>query len=350
MKNNIIHIDIDAFFAQVEEIDNPSLKGKAVAVGGLSNRGIITTANYEARKYGIHSAMPIFIAKNLCPHLIMVESNMAKYKKKSQEVFSIVDKISKVVERVSIDECYVDIAHLKNPVDEVFALKGRIYEQTGLTVSIGMSYNKFLAKIASDWNKPNGFMIIVRDDMPEILYKLDIKKVHGLGEISQNKLRNIGVNTVEDLMELSEELLEDMFGKLGLEIYERIRGNDNRVVKPDRIRKSLGVERTFLDTGDKKLLLEYLEKYSKRLYEDLKKSNLGFRTLSIKFKNSNFKVSTHSKTFSYTIKDYDEILSLSNSMFNEHYDNKKLRLMGLTASNLVNLDVLQLSFDDLLKK
>ncbi|MDO5041069.1 MAG: DNA polymerase IV [Peptoniphilus sp.] len=350
MKNNIIHIDIDAFFAQVEELDDLSLKGKAVAVGGLSSRGIITTANYEARKYGVHSAMPTFMAKNLCPHLIMVKPNMSKYKAKSQEVFRIIDKFSKVVERVSIDECYVDISHLKKPVDAVFDLKRRIREQAGLTVSVGMSYNKFLAKIASDWNKPDGFMIIAPDDMPEILYKLDIKKVHGLGSISQNKLRNIGVNTIEDLMELSEEFLKDMFGKAGTEVYERIRGCDNRTVKPDRKRKSLGVERTFLDTNDRKLLLEYLENYSKNLYEDLKKSNLGFRTLSIKFKNSDFKVSTHSKTFTHTIKDYNEIFTLSKTMFHEYYDDKKLRLMGITASNLVDLDVLQLSFEDLLKQ
>ncbi len=347
LKNKIIHIDIDAFYASVEELDNPSLKGKPLAVGGLSDRGIVATVNYPARRYGIHSAMPIFMARALCPSLIVVKSNREKYLKKSKEVFNIIADYSRNMEKVSIDECYIDLSHSNEPVNLAMDLKRRILKETGLTVSMGLSYNKFLAKIASDWKKPDGFMIISDSDMPEILYKLDINKVHGLGEMSQEKLRKIGINTIEDLMGLKEDFLFDLFGKMGIEIYERIRGIDRREVIPDRTRKSMGVERTFLETNNKKELNSYLDKYSKELAEDLKKYNLGFKTLTLKLKTHDFKTSTHSKTYSTTIKSYEDILEKSKALFKENYTEKKLRLMGISASNLVDLDTIQLSFKDI---
>ncbi|RVU54317.1 DNA polymerase IV [Anaerosphaera multitolerans] len=349
-RNNIIHVDIDAFYASVEELDNPALIGKPMCVGGLSERSIITTANYEARKYGIHSAMPVFMAKQLCSDLIIVPMRRARYVEKSKEVFNIIQKYSDIVEKVSIDEAYIDITGKKaEPVDIIYSLKKDIKDSTGLTISAGLSYNKFLAKLASDWNKPNGMMIITKSDIPDILMPLDINKVHGLGKKSQEKLRDIGINTIEELLSLSEEFLFEMFGKMGIEVYHRIRGIDKRKVEPDRVRKSMGVERTFLDTNDTNTLTEYIKNFSKELSEDLKAKNLGFNTITLKLKKSNFKTTTHSKTFTYTIKDFEEIYDISMKIFNEEYTGEKLRLVGISASNLVDLNFEQLSFYNLKK-
>lgn len=345
MRNNIIHVDIDAFYASVEELDNESLKSHPVVVGGLSDNSIITTANYEARKYGIHSAMPIFMAKNLCPDLIIVPLRRKRYLEKSKEVFQVLEKYSDKIEKVSIDEAYLDISNnKKEPVEIVYSIMQRVKKETGLTVSIGLSYNKFLAKIASDWNKPQGMMIITKSEVPDILLNLDINKVHGIGAKSEKKLKNIGINTVEDLLQLSEEFLRENFGKMGHELYERIRGNDKREVIPFRERKSLGVERTFKNTKDIEKLLSYIDRFSKELSEDLSKKNLGFNTLTIKIKSANFEVTTKSKTFESTIIEYEDIKRIAKDLFLEIYTKENLRLVGVSASNLVDLDAVQLSF------
>lgn len=343
-ENKIIHIDVDAFYASVEEIDNPNLIGKPVVVGGRSKRGIITTANYEARKYGIHSAMPLFIAKNLYPSLIIVPGRRHRYLEKSKEVFDILHKYTDTLEKVSIDEAYLDLSNSLNSVDIAKQIKNDVKDKTGLTVSCGVSYNKFLAKLASDWNKPDGLKIISKNDIPDILLPLDIKKVHGLGRKSQEKLRNIGINTVEDMFQLDLEFLEKIFGKMGYEIYQRIRGIDNRAVNSQRSRKSLGVERTFPDTRDKYILLNRLIQYSVELSKDLSSKNLGFQTLTLKLKTFDFKINTHSKTYSHVINDKQEIENLALELFNTHYKGEKLRLMGISASNLQPLSALQFNF------
>lgn len=336
---------MDAFYASVEELDNPSLKNKAVVVSGRSPRSVITTANYEARKYGIHSAMPLFIAKNLCPNLTIVPMRRERYLEKSEEIYNVLSNYTDIIERVSIDESYLDIrdSHM-DPVDLAKDLMANVEKSTGLTVSVGISYNKFLAKLASDWNKPNGYKVINREDVPEILMDFDIKIVHGLGEKSQERLRNIGINKVSELMNLSEDYLYDLFGKMGPEVYHRIRGIDRRQVKVDRVRKSISVERTFSDTRDRKILKQYLEDYVDELYKDLQKKNFAFTTLTIKFKRSDFTVHTHSKTFPYTVVEYEDILEKSMNLFEDNFKGEKLRLMGITASNLVSLDRMQLSF------
>lgn len=343
-ENKIIHIDVDAFYASVEEIDNPNLIGKPVVVGGRSKRGIITTANYEARKYGIHSAMPLFIAKNLYPSLIIVPGRRHRYLEKSKEVFDILHNYTDTLEKVSIDEAYLDLSNSLNSVEVAKQIKNEVKDRTGLTVSCGISYNKFLAKLASDWNKPDGLKVISKNDVPDILLPLDIKKVHGLGRKSQEKLRNIGINTVEDMFQLDLEFLEKIFGKMGYEIYQRIRGIDSRAVNSQRSRKSLGVERTFPDTRDKYILLNKLIQYSAELSKDLNSKNLGFQTLTLKLKTFDFKINTHSKTYSYVINDKQEIESLALELFNTHYKGEKLRLMGISASNLQPLSALQFNF------
>ena len=240
----IVHVDLDAFYASCEELDNISLRGKALAVAGKSDRAIITTANYKAREYGIHSAMPVFIAKNLCENLIIVPMRRKRYLEKSKEVFDLLSTYTDIIEKVSIDESYLDLTDINPDYKFLKKMQDNILKKTGLSVSIGMSTNKFLAKLASDWNKPRGIKIISKDEVPDILMDLDIRKIHGIGKKSEDKLRNLGIDKVCDLYNLEEDFLINLFGKSGEDIYKRIRGIDDREVQTKIKRKSLGTERT----------------------------------------------------------------------------------------------------------
>lgn len=345
----ILHVDLDAFYASVEELDNPSLKGKPVIVGGRSHKGVVTTANYEARKYGVHSAMPMFMARQKCPKGIYVPGRMARYQEISRQVFRILHRFSHVLEKVSIDEAYLDITHLSTkPHSLVKQLKEKVYRETGLTLSVGISYNKFLAKLASDWNKPAGVKEITRDMVPGILVPLPIKKVHGLGPKSCALLNNLGLTTIGDLLELSEEFLVDLLGKSGREIHQRIRGIDHRPVNTRRERKSLGIERTFSKgTRNRKVLEGYLENFSKELSRDLQDKRLHARTITLKVKDEHFKVQSRGKTLFQHTNDAEEIFQVAKDLFRELPLDKPLRLMGVTASNLLSQDLQQLSFFDL---
>ncbi len=348
MELNIIHVDMDAFYASVEEQDNPRIKGLPVIVGGLSNHGIVTTANYEARKYGIHSAMPIFMAKKKCPRGCFVPPRMKRYQEVSREVFNILYEFTDLIEQVSIDEAYLDISTLNmEPLDLVMKIKEKVMRSTGLTMSIGISYNKFLAKLASDWNKPNGIKIITENMIPDILLPLPVRKVHGIGPKSAKKLNDIGVFIIEDLLRLSEEFLVEMFGKAGMEIYNRIRGIDYRKVNTTRERKSLGVERTFDESTDNmETLIKYIKKFSQELSYDLKSKGLHGRTIILKIKDENFTVQTRSKTLNEYINDFPQILDISLELLGEVEINNKIRLIGITASNLMTSELEQLSLFD----
>ena len=342
---DFLHLDMDAFFASVEEADNHLLRGKPVIVGGRSQRGIVTTCNYEARKYGIHSAMPIFMARERCPHGIYLPGRMSRYQEVSRKVFSILREITPRIEPLSIDEAYMDISGIEMKPEELAAMiKERVLEETGLTLSVGVSYNKFLAKLASDWNKPNGFMKITEDMMPQILFPLSVGKVYGIGAKSRKKLEDIGIYTIEDLYGLSEDFLVDFFGKWGKEIYDRIRGIDPREIETTRERKSIGVERTFRPTRDKKLLDKFLMDYAKELEDDLIKRNLHGRTLTVKIKDEDFESHTKSRTYHRYISDKDEIYELSRTLFDEMEWDKSLRLLGISLSNLMDKNLHQLSF------
>lgn len=340
----IIHVDIDAFYASVEELDDKSIIGKPVVVGGKSNHGVVTTANYIAREYGIHSAMPMYMAKNLCDHLIIKPMRRQRYLEKSREVFEVLKTYTNKIEKVSIDESYLDISGLGYEEDIVYKLQEDVYKKTGLNVSCGLSYNKFLAKLASDWNKPRGVKIIREEDLPEILFPLDIRKVHGIGNKTEKKLRNIGINTVEDLYSLSYEFLTTMFKKSGEEIYKRIRGIDNREVTPNTVRKSLGTESTFEVTSKREELINYLKEFAREISEDLIVKEISGYTLTLKMKNENFKIKTRSKTYDEAIYAEDDILKKSLEIFEEVYNGEKLRLIGITVSNLVDLNIRQLTF------
>lgn len=347
-KLNIIHVDMDAFYASVEEHDNPKLKGLPVIVGGLNNHGVVTTANYNARKYGVHSAMPIFMAKKKCPHGCYVPGRMKRYQEVSREVFSVLDEYTNIIEKVSIDEAYIDISDIsRNPIEIGKEIKKDVFEKTGLTMSVGISYNKFLAKLASDWNKPAGIKVISSDMMPYILKPLPIKEVHGLGPKSCKKLRGVGIYTIGDLLETSQEFLIEILGKAGIEIYDRIRGIDNRTVNTTRERKSLGIERTFMQgTKDKEQLKKYIKAFSIELSEELQYKKIHGRTISLKIKDENFKVYTRSKTLISHVNSFDDIFDVANNLLNEIDIDIKIRLIGLTASNLISSDLKQLSLFD----
>ncbi len=336
---------MDAFYASVEERDNPKLRGRPVIVGGTSNRGIVTTANYEARKYGIHSAMPIYIARRKCPMGCFVPTRMERYKEVSKEIFNILYSFTDLIEPLSIDEAYIDISDIKQkPLKIAMRIKEKVMKATGLTMSIGISYNKFLAKLASDWNKPNGIKIITEDMVPDILLPLSVKSVYGIGPKSSKRLNNIGIYTIKDLLALSEEFLTDFFGKLGIDIYNRIRGIDNRKINVERERKSIGIERTFkTDTGNKVLLKRYLHKFAIDLAFSLGKKQLYCKTVTLKIKDENFKLQTKSKTLDYCINLADEILEIGTHLLDEIDMRDNIRLIGLTVSNLTTVSIKQLS-------
>lgn len=345
---NIIHLDMDAFYASIEERDNPKLKGYPLIVGGTSNRSIVTTANYEARKYGIHSAMPIYIAKKKCPRGYFLPVRMERYKEVSNDIFNILYNYTDLVERLSIDEAYIDISNIeKEPLQIVKEIKEEVLTITGLTMSVGISYNKFLAKLASDWNKPDGIKVITQDMVPEILLPLPVTSVYGIGPKSSKRLNNIGIYTIEDLLRLPEDFLIELFGKAGIDIYNRIRGIDKRKINTHRQRKSIGSESTFKNnTKNIDTLKKYLHKFSIELAFSLEKKQLYCRTITLKIKDENFKLQTKSKTLNNCTSSAKEIFQTATDLLDEIDIKNNIRLIGLTSSNLTSITFKQLSIFD----
>ncbi|WP_270474823.1 DNA polymerase IV [Clostridium cochlearium] len=350
MERIIMHIDLDAFFASVEQRDNPKLKGKPVIVGGTSGRGVVATASYEARKYGVHSAMPVFMARKKCPYGIYVPSRHDRYREVSKNIFKIFYEITEVVEPVSIDEAYLDITNCgKEPLKVVDYIKKEIWKRERLTASIGISYNKFLAKLASDWNKPNGIKIIKKDMIPDILLPLSINKVHGMGKKSVKKMNNIGVFKIEDMYKLPLDLFIEYFGKFGLEIYERIRGIDNREVEVGRERKSIGNETTLRkDTKDIEEIKKYLHSFSKSISKGLRKNHMWGKTVTVKIKNYKFEITTKSKTLKEYINEEEKIYIEACKILDNINIKDPLRLIGLTLSNLSEIKIEQLTIEQLM--
>lgn len=341
----ILHVDMDAFFASVEVKDNPSLRGKPVIVGGTSERGVVATCSYEARNYGVRSAMPIYLAKRRCPNGIFMPTRYWRYKEVSNQIFNILYELTNMVEPLSIDEAYLDISDVKiTPIEAAQFIKKTVKKETGLTISVGISYNKFLAKVASDWNKPNGLKIITEEMMPNILFPLPISKVYGLGMKSTKKLNDIGIFTVEELYKLPQEFLVEYFGKFGVEIYERIRGIDRRPVTVHRERKSIGKEITLrIDTENKEELKEHLKHFSKVIANSLKEKNMSCNNITVKIKTATFENHTRSKTLNYHTNKEEDIYRESCSILNEIEFKEKIRLIGLSVSNLKDNTIEQLS-------
>lgn len=333
----IIHIDMDAFFASVEQRDFPEFRGKPLVVGGRSNRGVVSAASYEARKYGIHSAMPIQTALNRCPHLINQPGRMLVYKEVSAQIQSIFKEYSDLVEPLSLDEAYIDVTKPKKgpPSASLIAkeIKKRIYDKTQLVASAGVSYNKFLAKIASDMDKPDGFFAILPHQAEGFLEKLKIEKFFGIGKVTAAKFHRLGIHTGADLKALDRGEITRICGKTGLYLYNAVRGIDDRPVNSNWERKSVGTERTF--TTDIHTYDEVKEKIIKicdeAWHRQLRSKKHG-KTLTLKVKYANFKTVTKRRTFDRPVA-FDQVLSTALELMPyEEIERQGCRLLGVSFS------------------
>lgn len=335
----IIHVDMDAFYASVEQLDNPELKGKPIAVGGSEKRGVVSAASYEARKFGIRSAMTGAMAKKLCPQIIFVRPRFERYGEISYQIRNIFLDYTDLVEPLSLDEAYLDVTENKkgNPSATLIAkeIRERIYNEISLTASAGISINKFVAKIASDYNKPNGQKTVNPEDVLEFLEQLDIRKFYGIGKVTAEKMYQLGIFSGKDLKKQSLEYLDTHFGKSGHYYYHIVRGLHNSEVKPNRIRKSLAAERTFSENLSSEIfMLEKLEHIAEEVSRRLKKSKVSGKTITLKIKYSDFTLQTRSKTLSYFISDKNIILDTSKNLLFQEKLSDSVRLLGISISNL----------------
>ena len=350
----IIHIDMDAFYASVEQLDNPVLRGKPVAVGGEENRGVVSAASYEARKFGVRSAISGILAKKNCPELIFVKPRFDRYKEISNKIRKIFYEYTDLVEPLSLDEAYLDVTQNKkgNPSATLLAqeIRLRILNETGLTASAGISINKFVAKIASDYNKPNGQKTVTPDEVIPFLEELPIRKFYGVGKVTTEKMYQLGIFTGLDLKSKSVEFLEKHFGKSGNFYYNVVRGIHNSEVKSDRITKSVAAEHTFdVNLSSEIFMIEQLENIAISLEKRLKKHQIAGKTVTLKIKYSDFTQQTRSKTVPYFIADKGIILENVKELLYQERLKDSVRLLGISLSNLNTEEkkavVVQLKFD-----
>jgi len=335
----IIHVDMDAFYASVEQLDNPELKGKPVAVGGNSKRGVVSAASYEARKFGVRSAMSSVLAKLNCPELIFVYPRFDRYKEISQKVRAIFYEFTDLVEPLSLDEAYLDVTENKkgNPSATLIAkeIRERIFKEVGLTASAGISVNKFIAKVASDYNKPNGQKTVSPEEVIAFLERLDIRKFYGIGKVTAEKMYQLGIFTGKDLKSKSIEFLSEKFGKSGKYYFYVVRGIHNSEVKSHRIRKSLAAERTFNENLSSEIfMIEKLEHIAEEVSRRLKSSKVEGKTVTLKIKYSDFTLQTRSKTLSYFVCDKIIILEQAKMLLYQEKLKNSVRLLGISISNL----------------
>ena len=335
----IIHIDMDAFYASVEQLDHPELRGKPLAVGGGEKRGVVSAASYEARKYGVRSAMSGPQAKKLCPGIIFVKPRFDRYQEISKKIRSIFHDYTDLVEPLSLDEAYLDVTENKIafPSASLIAkeIRQRIFSELGLTASAGISVNKFIAKIASDMNKPNGQKTINPEEVLGFLEALDIKKFYGVGKVTADKMYRLGIFTGKDLKQKPLEYLEEHFGKSGIHYYQVVRGIHNSEVKPNRTRKSLAAERTFSENLSSEIfMVEKLELIANEVSKRLSKSGVAGKTVTLKIKYSDFNIQTRSKTLEYFISDTSIILDTAKELLYQDKLKNSVRLLGISISNL----------------
>ncbi|MEP3208834.1 MAG: DNA polymerase IV [Maribacter sp.] len=335
----IIHVDMDAFYASVEQLDNPDLRGKPIAVGGSSQRGVVSAASYEARKYGVRSAMSSVIAKRNCPELIFVKARFDRYKEISKAIRKIFYDYTDLVEPLSLDEAYLDVTINKkgNPSATLIAqeIRARIFNELHLTASAGISINKFIAKVASDYNKPNGQKTVNPEEVIQFLEDLEIRKFYGVGKVTAEKMYKLGIFTGKDLKTKSLEFLDEKFGKSGSYYYHVVRGIHNSEVKPHRIPKSVGAERTFSENLSSEIfMLERLDHIAQELERRLKKSKIAGKTITLKIKFSDFTLQTRSKTLPYFISDKGLILETAKNLLYQQNLENSVRLLGISLANL----------------
>ena len=337
----IIHVDMDAFYASVAQLDNPELKGKPIAVGGGGKRGVVAAASYEARKYGVRSAMSGVLARQKCPHLIFVKTDFERYKEISTKIRQIFYEYTDLVEPLSLDEAYLDVTENKkgNPSASLIAqeIRDRIYSELALRASAGISINKFIAKVASDINKPNGQKTINPEEVLLFLEELSVNKFYGVGKVTAAKMNNLGIFNGLDLKKKPLEELTKLFGKSGTYYYNIVRGIHHSTVKPNRIRKSIAAERTFSENiSSEVFMLERLHKIAEELERRMIASETKGKTITLKIKYSDFTQQTRSKTVQNFIQKKDEIMqTVKDLLYQEKFKNY-VRLLGISFSNLDN--------------
>ncbi len=337
----VIHIDMDAFYASVEQRDHPELRQRPVIVGGDPNgRGVVATCSYEARKFGIHSAMPAARAYRLCPQAIFVRPRFSVYRQVSQQIREIFLSYTDLVEPLSLDEAYLDVTVNKFNIQSATwiaqEIRRKIRQTTGLTASAGISYNKFLAKIASDVNKPDGLTLVTPEQANDFIAALPIRRFHGVGRVTEKKMQQLGINTGADLLRFSLEDLHRYFGKAGAYYYYIARGIDQRPVVPDRVRKSIGKETTLgEDLADRSRMLTILGGLSEQVAETLAAKQTSGLTLTLKVKYADFQQVTRSISREQAIESSEDILALAEELLKKtDAGEKSVRLLGVTVSHL----------------
>lgn len=338
---HILHIDMDAFFASVEQMDNPKFGGRPLIVGGNpQGRGVVAACSYEARKFGIHSAMSGARAIKLCPHAIFVRPRKDRYKEVSVQIMEIFKSCSSCVEPLSVDEAFLDITEDHDTIiaaaDTAEHIRSRIFHEVGLTCSAGVSYNKFLAKIASDINKPDGLTVITREQAQEFIASLAIGKFYGVGKVTEKKMHSLGIRTGQDLLRFQKVELERFFGKAGSFFYDIARGIDDRPVQVRQGRKSIGTETTLqTDLLDLEQITEIIENLALKVERALYHKKCGGTTITLKVRYHDFTTVTRSHTHPVPIHSFTEIMQHIPQLLGTTEAGKtKIRLLGITVSNL----------------
>jgi DNA polymerase IV len=336
----IIHIDMDAFYASVEQRDNPELRGKPVAVGGSQARGVVAAASYEARKFGVHSAMPSITAKRKCPELIFVKPRFDAYKAISLQIREIFAEYTSAIEPLSLDEAYLDVTEnlkgMGSATQIAAEIRKRIRTETNLTASAGVSYNKFLAKLASDHRKPDGLFVITPEMGPAFVETLPVRKFHGVGPATAKKMQQLGIRTGLDLRAPTLAFLQQHFGKVGPYYYWAARGIDERPVRADRVRKSVGAENTFpTDLVVYEAAREALQEIIDKVWEYCERSGVSGRTVTLKVKFANFQQITRGRTSPVPISTRSDLEQLGNALLEPLFPvTRGIRLLGISLSSL----------------
>ena len=341
-ERKIIHVDMDAFYASVEQMDNPQLKGKPLAVGGGGERGVVAAASYEARKFGVRSAMSGVQARRNCPDLIFVKPRFSRYKEISKQIRSIFFQYTELVEPLSLDEAYLDVTiNKKNlPSATMIAqdIRQQIFEEVGLHASAGIANSKFIAKVASDINKPNGQKTIAPEEVASFLENLEISKFFGIGKVTAQKMYRLGIFTGKDLKGKSLDFLMAHFKSSGEHYFNVVRGLHFSEVKPNRIQKSVAAEHTFgKNLTSEIFMMERLEAIAAELESRLKKSSVAGKTITLKIKYSDFSVQTRSKTLTIFVKSKDILLETVKELLYQEKIKDSVRLLGISVSNLNNV-------------
>ena len=339
----IIHIDMDAFYASVEQRDKPELRGKPVVVGGdPRGRGVVSACSYEARKFGIHSAMSCARAFRLCPHSVFLRPRFDAYQAVSAVIRGIFQEYTDLVEPLSLDEAFLDVTDNKKGMPSATQIAGeirkKVYEKTGLTASAGVSFNKFLAKVASDFNKPDGMTVVTPGQADEFIDRLPIRKFFGVGKVTEKKMCKLGIRTGADLKKLTKSELVLHFGKPGNYFYEIAHGEDKRPVDSNRIRKSIGKETTFSDDiDDTEQMIEFLEHAALKIENLVEKYEVKWMTVTLKIKYSDFQSITRSITVEEPVTEAGTVMQHVRSLLcNTDAGKKKVRLLGITVSNFLD--------------